>query len=124
MYGRGEIQKPLQEINWGETDKFLKIKVGDRVWVGEGEFPCSKGIQTVTRLTNTLICVGKGRENWERFHRISGYQVGKRMFADHITGLATEDEIKSFEAKIEHPEYEDTDYRCQTCKNRLGENDN
>lgn len=29
-----------------------------------------------------------------------------------------------FEYNAEHPPYEDTDYRCHTCKRKLGERDN
>lgn len=92
-------QHPKNEIGWeGREKAVLKIKAGDRVWVGEGQHPC-KCIKTVTRLTNTLIITGEGKNNWDRFKRNNGFQIGQAMFADYISALATEDEIRAYEAK-------------------------
>lgn len=92
-------QRPSKPIDHGDRAALLKIKVGDSVWVGESQRPCAHGIKAVTRLTNTLIIVGGGKSRWERFRRDSGWQVGKAMFMDYISGIATPAEIQAFEAK-------------------------
>jgi hypothetical protein len=40
------------------------------------------------------------------------------------TGEGPDGRGNCFEYNAEHPPYEDTDYRCVTCKRHLGENDN
>lgn len=97
---RTATQHPQHEIERGNGKAFCKLKVGDRVWIGEGQHPCTHGIKLVTRVTPTLILVGAGKDNWERFKRSSGFQIGKAMFADYISGVATEDEIHTYELKM------------------------
>jgi hypothetical protein len=93
------IKKPHDELTWenGEAraKKLQKVKVGDKLWIGEGNYPCGHGIQEVARLTPTLIKIGDGRNNWDQFRRVDGYQVGRG--SSYISAFATKEEVKAFE---------------------------
>jgi hypothetical protein len=92
------IKQPKNELSWEDRPKNLvKIKVGDLLWIGQGQHPCSQGIKPVTRLTNTLIVIGEGKNNWEKFRRMNGYQVGGSGFnSSYISAIATPAEVEEF----------------------------
>jgi hypothetical protein len=108
MYRYNPVQHPVNQFTWNhdgdnfyghaETKASLQtIKVGDKVWVGDSQFPCKDGIKTVSRLTDTLIIVDKGSE-YERFDRLKyGYQKRGGMFKSSITGIATPAEVTAYE---------------------------
>jgi len=94
------IQHPQNELSWEDRPtKLAKIKVGDKLWIGEGSYPCSRGIKEVTRVTDTLIIIEKGKERWERFRKTDGYQIGRMVFSNYIGGVATEAEVKAYDAE-------------------------
>jgi hypothetical protein len=94
------VKHPQNEFTWEDRPtKLAKIKVGDKLWVGEGQYPCSKGIKEVTRITNTLIIVGKGNQRWERFRKVNGYQIAGAWLSHYISGVATEAEVEEYNAE-------------------------
>ena len=94
------VQRPENEFDWEDRPAQLtKIKVGNKVWLGDSNYPCSGGIVEVTRLTNTLVIVGKGGE-FDRYDRVKwGGQKGGGMFSKTITGIATKEEIVAYDAE-------------------------
>lgn len=81
-----------------EASELAKIKVGDRVFIQEGWYE-SRRLKTVTRVTPTLILVEQGKENWERFRKENGIQMGRTMMSYHIASIATPEQIAAYEAK-------------------------
>jgi hypothetical protein len=96
-------QTPKNTLPW-EADPRRKIlvaiKVGDSVWLGDSSFPCKGGVHPVTKVTNTQIVVNINAQHEERFQRATGYRIGGGSFSTHIQGVATDAEIKAYEAKL------------------------
>lgn len=87
-----------------EQPEYLKnIKVGDRVWVGDSSYPRKDGIQTVSRLTNTLVILTRYgcdySTEFDRYNRHTGYQTANLMWKAHISAVATPREVAAFEAE-------------------------
>ena len=78
------------------ADFLSKIKAGDRVWVGRGQFRRSGGIQTVKKVTATQIVLEAGGP-FDRFNRDTGYQRGGGFNCMVISGIATEAQSKYWE---------------------------
>lgn len=92
-------QHPHNELSWKDRSTVVpKIKKGDKVWIGQAQWPCSEGIKEITRVTPTLLMVGDGKQNWDRFYRLTGFQVGRSTRASYISGIATRAEIAAYEA--------------------------
>jgi preprotein translocase subunit YajC len=96
------VKRPANELNRDNHDKLLaQLQPGDHVWVGRSGFPCSDGIKLVDRITKTQIVV-KSNENYEmRFGRITGYRIGGGSFSNHITGIATHQEVVEYEEELQ-----------------------
>lgn len=98
-----DIQTPTNPIEWENRLSVLRdIPVGTPVWIGAGQYPCSRGIKTVIRLTNTLVIVGPSQ--WDRYKKDGGYQMGKpgSIFTQYISGIASPEEIAKFQADKQH----------------------
>jgi hypothetical protein len=87
-----------------ESKAFLEqLKPGDKVWVGNGSYSRNRGVQTVARLTNTIVYLLRHgctqSTEFDTYNRQTGRQRANLMFRDYITGLATPEDVAKFEAE-------------------------
>lgn len=76
----------------------LKIKAGDRVWIGWWSHERADGLRTVTEVTPTQIVIDwSGSGYLKRFKRESGYERGGGIQSKHISGVATKAECAAYD---------------------------
>lgn len=97
-----ERPKPVNMLPWEKDERYKivsNIAVGDKVWMGDSNWPCKGGIKPVVKITASQIVVQFTDKYEERFRRADGYRIGGGSFSNHIMGVATAAEIKTFDAK-------------------------
>lgn len=81
------------------------LVVGQKVWVGKSSWPHSEGVQTVARLTKTLVyLIRYDNTKWSEFdvyRRKDGYQHTSMSWRSHVTELATPADVVAFETERE-----------------------
>jgi hypothetical protein len=90
------------------NNDFIKdLKVGDKVWVGDSNFPHREGIQTIVRMTATMIfllrhgCTAPTEfDRYRRTGRYPGWQVSNLMFKNRIIEVATSEECIAFDKEL------------------------
>lgn len=81
------------------------LSIGQKVWVGKSSYPRSEGVQTVARLTKTLVYLVRYDETkwceFDIYRRDDGYQRTRMSWRSLITEVATTGEMVAYEAQRE-----------------------